>query len=537
MSSSHRTPTAALALAVLVIALTTSRAWSGTDWVIRPIVVGPNVANADVMVRAPGNPIVGYGVYGGPVVLASVRGASLESETITTPWPCYSASFAQDGFGNVYFAATSFPSFAPPELVFGQAGTWTAGPTVIDSGPFYGPVVGLDRNGVPAVAGANDPFSAFFTRFDVPSGQWQGETAGPSYPRCGYVYMQFRSFCFTSDDRPTIADFGGPAPALRITQRGEAGWSSTVVSSNAWSWGGVSVATAPPGGVGYVFNRLDDGLVFGMTGGPGPVEETISPMIGTLSPHSLAYDSNGNPAVVATQSGKGSYLFRRDPNGTWSQEVLPVEGYQAASLTFDGEGNPYVVAFSGAPPFAPVGRGPAVTLLSPALPPGVPGDFDANNVVNAADIDLLLAGCGTNNLLYDLDGNGTVDFGDTQVLVRNILDTEMGDINLDGNVDLDDLTILGTFYGVEGEHGWAQGDLDGKGASADVDLDDLTIFGTYYGSQRSHTTGGSPVPDPPSLLLAMAGALALVRRRRRTHSVASIPTQPAYRRPSSIMAR
>jgi len=70
-----------------------------------------------------------------------------------------------------------------------------------------------------------------------------------------------------------------------------------------------------------------------------------------------------------------------------------------------------------------------------------------------------------------------------------------GDVDFDGKVDLDDLTILGTFYNLPGGATWSMGDFDGDG---DVDLDDLTVLGTFY------NTAWTPAPAAPSTGTSLA---------------------------------
>jgi hypothetical protein len=75
-----------------------------------------------------------------------------------------------------------------------------------------------------------------------------------------------------------------------------------------------------------------------------------------------------------------------------------------------------------------------------------------------------------------------------------------GDANLDGRVDINDLTIVLTNYGQTGMT-WTQGDFtdDGK-----VDINDLTIVLTRYGQTVASAGAGSnvsAVPEPSTLLL------------------------------------
>ncbi len=130
--------------------------------------------------------------------------------------------------------------------------------------------------------------------------------------------------------------------------------------------------------------------------------------------------------------------------------------------------------------------------------PPVRGDLTGDGVVNVDDVNTLLhalgAEAGTAAVAGgDLDGDGAVGRSDLDTLLRDILATEYGDANLDGRVDLDDLTLLGTQYG-QAVTGWAQGDFTGDGV---VDLDDLTILGTHYGF-AAQSTASAPAPSAPA---------------------------------------
>ncbi len=103
------------------------------------------------------------------------------------------------------------------------------------------------------------------------------------------------------------------------------------------------------------------------------------------------------------------------------------------------------------------------------------GDFNRDHAVNATDIDLLHAAIGTNSndLSFDLDGSGSLGSTDVDFLVKDILHTNYGDIDLDGDVDTGDLTqMIIRFSGASGSgRTWANGDTNGDG---DVDTADLT---------------------------------------------------------------
>ena len=85
-----------------------------------------------------------------------------------------------------------------------------------------------------------------------------------------------------------------------------------------------------------------------------------------------------------------------------------------------------------------------------------------------------------------------------------------GDANLDGRVDINDLTIVLANYNQPGKT-WTQGSMDGDPAGT-VDINDLTIVLANYGSTigASGGIGMSAVPEPASVLLAAAGLAALL---------------------------
>jgi len=70
-----------------------------------------------------------------------------------------------------------------------------------------------------------------------------------------------------------------------------------------------------------------------------------------------------------------------------------------------------------------------------------------------------------------------------------------GDIELDGDVDLDDVVILKQNFGTASWATWGTGDLDGD---RDVDLDDFVIHKKYFAciSPVASPEGGAPMTMP-----------------------------------------
>jgi len=103
-----------------------------------------------------------------------------------------------------------------------------------------------------------------------------------------------------------------------------------------------------------------------------------------------------------------------------------------------------------------------------------------DGVVDGADIDYVYANFGEwadiqqsvfIDLSCDMNGDLVIDQDDVCVIVLDILETQFGDVNLDGVVDSADSGIAGMNVGMPG--GWADGDMNGDGV---VDMTDLDII-------------------------------------------------------------
>jgi hypothetical protein len=91
-----------------------------------------------------------------------------------------------------------------------------------------------------------------------------------------------------------------------------------------------------------------------------------------------------------------------------------------------------------------------------------------------------------------------VNQADVCELVRDILETEFGDADLDGDVDAADIAIVNASIATPPvDAGWADGDFDGDG---DVDSTDLAIanglFDPCADRCASDLTGSSDPNDP-----------------------------------------
>ena len=89
-------------------------------------------------------------------------------------------------------------------------------------------------------------------------------------------------------------------------------------------------------------------------------------------------------------------------------------------------------------------------------------------------------GAGQVDLQYDLDGDGDVDADDVALLIHDQLNTEVGDLNFDGVIDVTDFQMMRSGFGTGGSY--AEGDLNGDGR---VDLTDMQIMRANFGYQAA----------------------------------------------------
>ena len=130
----------------------------------------------------------------------------------------------------------------------------------------------------------------------------------------------------------------------------------------------------------------------------------------------------------------------------------------------------------------------------------MPGDFNFDGSVDDVDIDML---CGHMKIalastsvdtMYDLTEDGIVDGADMDMLIREIIRTEYGDANLDGEIDEVDATMLFQNMFTESS-GWNNGDFSCDGV---IDGQDFVLWNNYKFTETKLGSGTYGAPSSPT---------------------------------------
>lgn len=144
-----------------------------------------------------------------------------------------------------------------------------------------------------------------------------------------------------------------------------------------------------------------------------------------------------------------------------------------------------------------------------------PGDFDGNGIVDATDIDLLIAAIrGDQSPAFDLNSDGAVNGADLDVMVRDVVGTWYGDANLDGEFNSSDLVTVFSAGKYESfvDASWAEGDWNGDQVFNSGDL--VTAF-SDGGYEQGPRAGVAAVPEPASAWMVLTGLVLLAGYRKR----------------------
>ena len=146
----------------------------------------------------------------------------------------------------------------------------------------------------------------------------------------------------------------------------------------------------------------------------------------------------------------------------------------------------------------------------------IDGDFDDDSDWDCDDVNALTAEIagGTNDLSFDLNGDGSVDTGDLDdwLAEAGAINNASGgaylpgDTNLSGFVDVNDFRIWSNNK-FSNNTSWCSSDLNADGS---VGVADFNIWNNYK-FQSSDGTRPVPVPEPNCVLILLAVFVVFMR--------------------------
>ena len=146
----------------------------------------------------------------------------------------------------------------------------------------------------------------------------------------------------------------------------------------------------------------------------------------------------------------------------------------------------------------------------------VPGDYNGDQLLDAADIDLLTAAVGSNDLKFDANGDGQVTSDDRSHWVIELKQTWFGDSNLDGEFNSSDFVQvfqIGEYEdAIENNSSWADGDWSGDG---DFTSSDFVVAFQDGGFELGPRLVASAVPEPVASCFCLLSLSMLVIQRHR----------------------
>jgi hypothetical protein len=255
-------------------------------------------------------------------------------------------------------------------------------------------------------------------------------------------------------------------------------------------------------------------------------------VLGTTTVELVYFQDMSQPSLVVLGVGMPTFTPGPDPLGepAWANATKIAQGTYPASAstpalisngTFPTDSN--CLSKNQQPFSANINADTFVTTRI-----GLFGDFEPDGDRDAADIDALLRAAqglvppalAKFDLNHDNVVNRTPDSpgSDADLWVRTLKQTEYGDTNLDGKVDVADLGALASHWQSAGT--WATGDFNGTNT---VDVADLGMLASHwqFGVSRGPSfedaiaSVGLPsvaVPEPSSVLVLLASASFLRRR-------------------------
>ena len=147
--------------------------------------------------------------------------------------------------------------------------------------------------------------------------------------------------------------------------------------------------------------------------------------------------------------------------------------------------------------------------------PGIRGDYNGDGELDAGDLDLQAAvGIATQDLTYDLNGDGVVDYaGDRVMWLHELKNVYVGDANLDSEFNSNDFVQVfqAGKYETALSAGWAEGDWD---ASRTFGSSDFIVAFQDGGYELGPRTDAAVVPEPAAWTLLVNGVVFWLFGRR-----------------------
>lgn len=385
--TNHSIPKAAALTGLLILAGWSSIASAdeSSAWIMRPIATGTTAGNVDVMTGPNGEVMVGYASMDqGDVTVARLPQSEKLFQRHTDPIGGSIASFAADKYGNVFYATKNLNTGMRVGQDLGGFGGLVSNvhPAADTMDRWTIPAIGVNASGLPVVVNQSNYGLRLYSTFNPIESQWQtGAFCVEGFSLGSSISPSYQSLAFDAHGNPVMACVQARDNAIVVARRdgSQLNWSNLAQDSALMKYG-TTVATASNGEVGFAYVNGIGELNFNSYGDDLGTRQTISAQPSSLTSHSLAYDANGNPAIVYSQSSTSAsanalHLARRNSQGQWTDEVLPVNS-QFASLTFDAQNTPLVAAYTGA----------GITLLGKNIAGLRRGDFDLNDTVNSSDV-------------------------------------------------------------------------------------------------------------------------------------------------------
>ncbi|MFC1759297.1 lamin tail domain-containing protein, partial [Planctomycetota bacterium] len=151
---------------------------------------------------------------------------------------------------------------------------------------------------------------------------------------------------------------------------------------------------------------------------------------------------------------------------------------------------------------------------------GTVGDVNGDQIVDALDIDQLCVAINFGgNPTFDLNSDGEVNAADLSFLIETVLESEIGDSNLDGSFNSGDFVTVfraGEYEdAIARNSGWAEGDWNCDGDFTSSDLVTAFTAGTYSENAiarprtlQTRTLAAAIIEDRPSSDPAASSAQA-----------------------------